>query len=576
MALTFNTPGVYVQEIPTLPSSIVASPTAVPVFIGYTEKAIVNGVQWTYPTGSATDPIRITSMLDFQALFGGPHKETFDVTLTGPNVNIAPALTTSPSGTDFRLFYNMQMYFANGGGPCYIVSVGDTDTATITGSVLQTAIAKAEKVDEITLVVIPEAMSEAIGDADRKSIYDAMLAHCAKMKDRFSVFDVEVRGTSIADDGDKFRNLNVSSNNLSYGAAYYPSIIPTLSFNYVDTGVNIIATDPNLPANVQVFDSGTLDLINNGVKAQTTVNFTTYTSSPGDILKISFNGTEIGSVSLDPFVITTVKSDIQANPSLNALLTVGPVSPTTSLTLDAKNVGILTVEALDSLNAPIPSVVITSVIDGVSPDKALYNRIKTALEAYPITLYPSAMMAGIYAAVDNDRGVWKAPANVSITLVSSLGVTVKESDQGGLNVDPIGGKSIDVLRQITGRGMLVWGARTLAGNDNEWRYINVRRLFLMIEDACKHATEFVVFEPNDKNTWIRVKGMIDNFLTGLWRDGALTGNKPEQAFFVKVGLGQTMTAQDILEGKMIVQIGLAAVRPAEFIILQFEHKLQEA
>lgn len=98
----------------------------------------------------------------------------------------------------------------------------------------------------------------------------------------------------------------------------------------------------------------------------------------------------------------------------------------------------------------------------------------------------------------------------------------------------------------------------------------------MVEESSKKASEFVVFEPNDKNTWNRVKGTIGNFLTTLWRDGALTGDKPEQAFFVKVGLNETMTAQDILEGKMIVQIGLAAVRPAEFIILQFMHKVQEA
>jgi hypothetical protein len=160
--------------------------------------------------------------------------------------------------------------------------------------------------------------------------------------------------------------------------------------------------------------------------------------------------------------------------------------------------------------------------------------------------------------------------------VASLSVILTEEDQAYLNVDAGSGKSIDAIRNFTGRGILVWGARTLDGNSNEWRYINVRRLFIMAEESCKKATEFVVFEPNDKNTWIRVKGMISNFLTGLWRDGALAGDKPDQAFFVRVGIGETMTAQDILEGKMIVVIGMAAVRPAEFIILQFEHKLQEA
>jgi uncharacterized protein len=122
----------------------------------------------------------------------------------------------------------------------------------------------------------------------------------------------------------------------------------------------------------------------------------------------------------------------------------------------------------------------------------------------------------------------------------------------------------------------VWGARTLAGNDLEWRYVPVRRLFIMIEESIKKATEFVVFEPNDANTWVRVKGMINNFLTEMWKNGALAGAKPEHAFFVNCGLGETMTSIDILEGKLIVEIGLAAVRPAEFIILRFSHKLQES
>ena len=104
----------------------------------------------------------------------------------------------------------------------------------------------------------------------------------------------------------------------------------------------------------------------------------------------------------------------------------------------------------------------------------------------------------------------------------------------------------------------------------------VRRLYIFIEESVKKATEFVVFEPNDANTWLRVKTMIENFLILLWRDGALAGAKPDEAFFVKVGLGQTMTSLDILEGRMNVEIGMAAVRPAEFIILKFSHKLQES
>ena len=153
-------------------------------------------------------------------------------------------------------------------------------------------------------------------------------------------------------------------------------------------------------------------------------------------------------------------------------------------------------------------------------------------------------------------------------------VTITNDLKDDLNVDPASGKSVNAIRAFAGKGTLVWGARTLAGNDNEWRYVPVRRFFNMVEESIKKATGLFVFEPNDANTWVKVRAMIENFLTVQWREGALAGAKPEHAFFVAVGLGETMTAQDILEGCMIVEIGMAVVRPAEFIVLSFSHKMQ--
>ena len=145
-----------------------------------------------------------------------------------------------------------------------------------------------------------------------------------------------------------------------------------------------------------------------------------------------------------------------------------------------------------------------------------------------------------------------------------------------MNVDPTAGKSINAIRDFTGKGTLVWGARTLAGNDNEWRYVPVRRLFITIEENTRKASAFAVFEPNDATTWLKVRGMIESYLYSLWERGALAGSTPEAAYYVHVGLGKTMTAQDILEGRLIVEIGVAAVRPAEFIVLRFMHKMQQA
>lgn len=154
-------------------------------------------------------------------------------------------------------------------------------------------------------------------------------------------------------------------------------------------------------------------------------------------------------------------------------------------------------------------------------------------------------------------------------------VEIDNEDQKDMNVTP-SGKSVNAIRTFTGKGLLVWGARTLAGNDNEWRFIPVRRFFNMAEESIKKATEQFVFEPNDANTWVKVRAMIENFLFLQWRAGALAGATPEEAFYVRVGLGQTMTALDILEGRMNVEIGMAVVRPAEFIILKFSHKMQES
>jgi phage tail sheath protein FI len=211
-----------------------------------------------------------------------------------------------------------------------------------------------------------------------------------------------------------------------------------------------------------------------------------------------------------------------------------------------------------------------------SSHTALYNQIKAALAKERVVLPPSAAIAGVYARVDRDRGVWKAPANVSLASVIGPTVKITHNAQENLNVDPTAGKSINAIRAFTGKGTLVWGARTLAGNDNEWRYVSVRRLFNTIEESAQKATAFAVFEPNDATTWLKVKAMIEAYLFGLWQQGALAGPTPESAYFVNVGLGKTMTAQDILEGRMIVEIGIAAVRPAEFIIIRFMHKLQEA
>lgn len=478
MATLYKTPGVYIEEIPKFPPSVAPVETAIPAFIGYTEQA-----EDVTPGDLTLKPTRISSLVEYEKYFGGPQKEqdiNVDVQETQVNGVTVDLKSTATMAENARskhiMYYAMQMFFANGGGPCYIVSAG-AYKATFGGALVETELkagldALAKK-DEPTLIVFPEAQSLSI--ADFKALHDAALAQCADLKDRFVIMDLHGDAISLSDPGanllnavNNFRSSGIGVNNLKYGAVYAPNIDTILDFAYDDTAVDVTITT---------------------------------------------NGTAAAPVKLD--------------------------------TLKAAN-------------------------------NRVYEQAKGAITDMACRLPPSTTMAGIYAAVDNSRGVWKAPANVSVNSVIQPSIEFSNVEQDQMNVDPVAGKSVNAIRAFTGKGTLVWGARTLAGNDNEWRYVNVRRLFNFVEESVKRATEPFVFEANDANTWVRVQGMVENFLTVIWRQGALQGIKPEHAFFVAVGLGKTMTAIDILEGRMIVEVGLAAVRPAEFIIFRFSHKMAES
>jgi len=186
------------------------------------------------------------------------------------------------------------------------------------------------------------------------------------------------------------------------------------------------------------------------------------------------------------------------------------------------------------------------------------------------TLPASGAVLGAYVATDQTRGVWKAPANVPLQQVMQPLFKFSNAEQADYNVDPERGKSINIIRTFTGKGTLIWGARTLAGNDNEWRYIPIRRLISHVEAAISAGLAQLVFEPNTAQTWARAQHRIEQLLTWLWRQGALQGRKPEQAFFVHIGLGKSMTETDIANGQMVIRLGMAAIRPAEFIVLSLK------
>lgn len=186
---------------------------------------------------------------------------------------------------------------------------------------------------------------------------------------------------------------------------------------------------------------------------------------------------------------------------------------------------------------------------------------------------PSGAMAGIFAANDATRGVWSAPANVVVSGIHDVSLALTEAQQVPLNA-PINGKSVNAIRNFVNRGPVVWGARTLDGNSNDYRYIQVRRTLIYIEQSIKTALAPFVFAPNDGQTWVAVTAMVSAFLQNLWAQGGLMGDKASDAFTVRCGLGSTMTGQDILDGYMIVAVTLQMVHPAEFIELTFKQQMQ--
>jgi uncharacterized protein len=470
MATTYSTPGVYIQEIATLPASVAQVDTAIPAFIGLTKNTVVG-------------PRRISSMAEYIEIFGGATEAIMTITCTPATSNYtlsAPVYTAANKKKN--LYYHMQMYFSNGGGPCYVISA--SSTGAITKLKCEDALALLKLEDEPTLILIPEAIHLA---GDYSAIMKAALTQCNSLQDRFTIMDLKDNSGVFATDLTNFRT-DVGTQYLKYGAAYYPYLSTSLTYSDESIALSFVAGVPLTPATLVI---------------------------PVVIKSLA----EVIQIANDPLHVDTVKYANFLNLSLGS--------------------------------------------------------IRDTISQQLIELGPSSSIAGVYASVDRDRGVWKAPANVSLNSVIEPSFKLNNADQEAFNVTS-SGKSVNVIRLFNGKGNIVWGARTLAGNDNEWRYISVRRLFITAEESIKKATEFVVFEPNDKNTWERVRAMIQNYLTNLWRQGALAGSKPEDAFFVNVGLGETMSPQDILDGKLIVEIGMAAVRPAEFIILNFSHKLQES
>ena len=516
-----KSPGVYINEINGFPNSVVSVATAVPAFIGYTPQAAYEGRSY-FDVAQ-----KITSFAEFRAIYcipdlpapASPTKQynpeyylvqqkskPLDknyMLINGAYYSILP-----DPNTIYYLYNSIKLFYQNGGGDAYIVSMGTYGPSSnnpikpsdqiINPNVKLNDLLKGLSLllneEEPTMYICPEATLLSVDD--NSTLMEAMLLQCENMQTAVAIFDI-IGGRNpdpimYTQDIVNFR-MNTGVQSLKFGTAYYPFIGTTT---------------------MQMQDIDYTNLFG------------------GDIKQLA---PLINPASAPNTVAGIILGNIQTPSG-------------TSLSVTQNNNALL--------NA-----------------SQLYGQIVKHILADANILPPSGAMAGVITNIDNNQGVWQAPANTSIVGAVSLPINLSESQQMNLNIDAVSGKSINAIRSFKGIGILVWGARTLDGNSQDWRYLSVRRTMTFLEQSCKLAAQPYVFQSNDKNTWEAVKAMIAGFLTSIWKEGGLQGAVAADAFSVNCGLGTTMTADDILNGFMNVTVKVAVVRPAEFIVLTFQQQM---
>ncbi len=436
-----------------------------------------------------------------------PSKGDGDVVIGGKALDLLP----DPS-TIYYLYNSIKLFYQNGGGTAFIISVGligpppspskpltagdPLVNPKVTYDDLYDGLKVAAREAGITMIVIPEAL--LLKEAEYATLMQNVLAQCGVQGSCVGLLDVY--GGEAPDDPvlwnqpggviDRFRT-HVGMDALEYGIAYFPFLKTTI---VQDADINFI----NLGG--------------------------------GEELAAVLPGANL-------VPIKTILAQIQTPPAAN---------PPTTLQLE------------------------NALLAASDDYTQLHIHVLEKINILP----PAAAMAGVLTMVDNTKGVCIAPANVSLTAVTDTTLKVTDTTQGFLNVDPTGGKSINAIRLMPGFGVMVWGARTLGGNSQDWRYINVRRTVIMIEQSLKLAMQTYVFAPNVAGTWWLIDSMVTSFLTSLWNQGALAGSTAASSFSVAIGLGCTMTQDDILNGYMILSVQVAVSHPAEFITISISQKVQ--
>lgn len=569
-----TTPGISVEEITRLPNSVSLIDTAIPVFIGYTEMI----------PEEHTGPRNISSLLEYEKHFGKAKKES--ILLRDTEDKGVEIITPD---AQFLMYYSLQMYFANGGGPCEILSAGNYTSGTVELADLIAGLNRVNHSDEPRLIVFPDAVS--LPEADFYTIYNQTIAKITSTAKNWFVIIDTYYGNSVTQSNNRNTIANLRNNIVltTHAAAYFPHLTTILNYTFDETDTPIVHT---------------------GLQSEGQASAVFYAGEIAALEELkAMASEEIESVSVDALVLADLLSQaIAIAEEINET-----ADETSGQPLDAKAD---LIEAIEEAKAVLEAIYDGTIDDFVIPDdleagtpvfsgefdaliyailavkdevgaangktlknlessnSVLYHQIKKEISSLKVVLPPSAAMAGVYGRIDATRGVWKAPANVSLNYV--LGPTEKVSDheQSDMNVNDAG--SVNAIRAFTGKGTLVWGARTMDAKEkteddqeNIWKYINVRRYYDMIKLSIDRALTDGKFinEPNISQTWLRAETMIENFLNQQWMDGALAGSTAKEAYHVEVS-GDIVKA-----GTMNITVKIALVRPAEFIVLNFSHQL---
>jgi phage tail sheath protein FI len=510
MATTYLTPGVYVEEVPSQSKPIEGVGTSIAAFVGLA------------PGGPVNKPMRISNWTQFARLYSNP---------------VAP--DDGPFMEGAYLAHSVYGFFQNGGGVCWVVRVGAGDGEATPQAALPAAsdgsaeAFRAIAREGVSGEVIVELTEEPSGGGDD-----------GEGGDEPPTYRMTVTAGGQTEEFDGL-TLKKGRSNLA------------TKVNAASKLIQIEETGASLPDARPATGKYTLAVASSSAEE---VDAAAY---EGDVARRE----GLGSLAaVDEITMLCV-------PDLMGLLATGNGKAGAQLR-DLQGKLIAHCEAskdriaiLDSPPGMLPQDVLEWRMSTAGYDSkfaTLYYpwlEVMDPLTRQPMMVPPSGHMAGVWARTDNTRGVHKAPANEVVLGVNGLGFQITHEEQGGLNRS-----GINCIRSFPGRGIRVWGARTLS-SDPEWRYLNVRRLFNYISESIMEGTQWAVFEPNDERLWIRLRIAVSSFLTRTWRSGALFGATPEEAFFVKCD-AETNPPDVIEAGQVVVEIGISPVKPAEFVVFR--------